>query len=1083
MEFRLLGPVEIRSSQGEVIRLRRRQERLALAVLLLEPQRMITTERLIDLLWGQAPPSTARATLQTLMSRIRSALRSAGADEPVPLPALGGGYCLQVRPESVDLHRFGMLIDEARAVKEPNLRAARLAEALALWQGPALADAASGALRERLCGSLEEARFAAISDRIDAELVAGRHAELVGELSGLIEEHPLRERLHGQLMIALYRCGRRADALEVYQRARRLLISELGLEPGPQLRELETSIIADAAGTGADIDQHTTRTAEPMVPAQLPPDFADFTGRTASLRRLDTLPAATVLAVITGTAGVGKTSLAVHWAHGASGRFPDGQLFLDMRGFHTGPQMSPAEALALSLGALGVAAERIPISMDAQTAMYRSILAGRRVLVVLDNVADADQVRPLLPGDPGCLLLVTSRDRLSGLVALDGAHRLVLDVLPATDAVDVLARTAGADRVGADRDAAAELADLCGHLPLALRIAGARLADRPHLSVRKLVEELAARGPMSQLRVDGDGNATVRGAFDLSYQALPAAAGRVFRLLGLVPAPAGLAPTAVAALAGLPADDVAPLIDALARFHLAEVTAEGRLVCHDLLLEYAGQLAAEHDPPAERDASISRLLHFYLHTAGQAALALNGRSRLRLPADPWPAAVSVTRFPEEIEARQWISGEWPNLIAALDHAAASGRHRMVWQLAHALRDFLQVQAPLTQWLSVARTGLAAAQAAGDVLGEAAMRHSLGFLRWRTAEFQAAIDECETAAALARSAGWRQGESVALCNTGIVLGQIGQSRPAIRRMEQALAIDREIGDELGEAAVLSNLAATYLLTGDLTRAAEFGELALPLLRQTGQHQNEAIAVINIAIVHRERGRFDDALDALDQSLAICRTIGAQHEEAAALTAVGLVHRDAGRYEDATAALAASLDITQRLSDSRHEIFAHTGLADVQIKQARLADAADRLDLALDIVHRTGHRRGEIDALLALSDLHAARHDFDAATKHATQALNLSRTSGYALSAAQAHTRLAIAALGLADVTACLEHCRRALSTQRRTGQRLAEARTLLTAGHAYQRQGRTPLAKARWQRAHAIFNQLGAPERHHTAALT
>ncbi|WP_336216255.1 AfsR/SARP family transcriptional regulator [Nonomuraea sp. LPB2021202275-12-8] len=1091
MEFRLLGAVEIHSARGEVFRLQRRQERLALAVLLLEPQRVVTAERLIELLWDQAPPSTARATLQTLMSRIRSALRSATGGEPgepVRLLALGGGYRLQVQPESVDLHRFGVLIDEARAIKDPNLRAARLAEALTLWQGPALADAATGAMRERLCGSLEEARFAAITDRIDAELAAGRHGELVGELSRLIGEHPLRERLHGQLMIALYRCGRRADALEAYQRARRLLVAELGLEPGPQLREVEASIIADTARPGADIDQQAARTAEPVMPAQLPPGVADFVGRTSHLRQLDALlgskahATATVLAVITGTAGVGKTSLAVHWARQVSERFPDGQLFVDMRGFHTGPPMSPVEALALSLGALGVAAERIPISVDAQTALYRSMLVGRRVLVVLDNVADADQVRPLLPGDPGCLMLVTSRDRLSGLVALDGARRLKLDVLPAADAVDVLAHAAGADRVGADRDTAAELANLCGHLPLALRIAGARLADRPHLSMRRHVEELAARGPMSQLRVDGDGTATVRGAFDLSYQALPAEAGRMFRMLSLVPAPAGLASTAVAALTGLPADDAAPLIDALSRFHLAEITADGRLVCHDLLLGYARQLAAEHDAPAERDAAIGRLLHFYLHTTGQAATALNGLSRLRLPAALPPAGVSTVQFPEESQARQWIAIEWPNLIAALDHAAAAGRHRMVWQLAHALRDFMQVQAPLTQWLSVAQTGLAAAQRADDVLGEAAMRHSLGLLRWRTAEFQAAIDECETAAALARRAEWRQGESVALCNTGIALDQLGHTRLAIRRLEQALAIDREIGDGVGEAAMLTNLAAAYEQIGDLPRASRLGELALPLLRQTGQHQCEAIAGINIAMVRREQGRFDDALHALEESLTICRTIGAEHEEAAALTTLGLVHRDAGRHQDATAALTTSLDITQRLSDSRHEIFAHTGLADVQIRQAHLADAADRLDLALDIVDRTGHRRGKVEALLTLSHLHATQNDYEGANKHAAQALDLARTSGYTLATAQAHSRLAIGHLGLEDVSGCLDHCERALSTQRHAGQRLAQARTLLTAGHAYQRQGRTRLANASWRQAHALFEQIGAPERDDAAAL-
>jgi hypothetical protein len=375
-----------------------------------------------------------------------------------------------------------------------------------------------------------------------------------------------------------------------------------------------------------------------------------------------------------------------------------------MRGFHTGPRLSPAEALPVLLVALGLSTDKIPIAVDAQAALYRSTLAGRRVLVILDNVADPDQVRPLLPAVPGCLVLVTSRDRLSGLVAIDGARRITLDVLPAADSVTVLAHTAGRHRFDADPGAAAELAGLCGHLPLALRIAGARLADRPGLGLQVFVKEFSARGPMSHLQVDGDDTASVRGAFDLSYQALTPKARRMFRLLGLVPTPAGLTVPAVAALSGLPGNEVQPLVEALARFHLVNLTASGRLVCRDLLLHYAARLADEQDAPTDRNAAIDRLLHFYIHSTDLAAKAPVGLSQLRLPRDPLPAGVSAVQFQDHDEARQWVTTEWANLMAAFEFADRSGRSRIAWQLADAVRDVVRRQGPLSQWFALANPG-------------------------------------------------------------------------------------------------------------------------------------------------------------------------------------------------------------------------------------------------------------------------------------------------------------------------------------------------------------------------------------------
>lgn len=711
-----------------------------------------------------------------------------------------------------------------------------------------------------------------------------------------------------------------------------------------------------------------------------------------------------------------------------------------MRGFHPAAPMPAAEVLPLMLVALGLAAEQVPAGLDAQVALYRSMLAGKRVLLVLDNVADADQARPLLPGDPGCLAVITSRDRLSGLVALDGAHRLTLDVLSADEALAVLARATGPARVDADRDSAVELTELCGHLPLALRIAGARLADRPDLDLQRHVADLVAHGRVSRLRVDGGATATVRGAFGLSYRALPEPARRVFRLLSLVPTPAGLAGPAAAALTGLPAGEVEPLIDALARLHLVKITAAGWVVCHDLLLHYAAELAGEQDPPAERDAATARLLHFYLHTTDHAATALIGRSRLRLPREPVPAGVTPVEFAEQTHAREWIAAEWANLIAAVDHAAATTRHRLVWQLADALRGFLQMQAPLTQTLRIARTGLGAAQSAGDTLGEAAMRLSLGYQHWRTADCPAMLHEAQTVAKLARRAAWPTGRAVGLANSGIALIQLGRTRQAIHRFAQSLAIDRETGDRVGEGTLRLNLAAAYEQVGDLAAAAESAELAVTLLQETSEHQAEAIAHENLAMVRRQQGRFDDALDAIERSLRISRTIGAHREEASALHILGQVHRDTAGYDDAVTVLTASLDLARRSSDTRVEGFAHTSLAGVQLRQRKFAEGATSLEHAREITDRTGHRPGMVETLLTLAELHNLQGDHHRAREHASTRSDLARPAGYTLAVAQAHTELAAASLGMGEPTDCLAHCRRALATQRRAGQRLAHTRT-------------------------------------------
>ncbi|MFF0232516.1 BTAD domain-containing putative transcriptional regulator [Micromonospora sp. NPDC005254] len=1075
LQIRLLGPVGVWHGT-RWLGPSAAQQRTVLAMLALECGNIVPIDRLVTALWGTAPPASARNAVQGCVSRLRALLNSV---DPPPrtaeLVGVGTGYRLAVDRSAVDLHDFRDLLRSARTC-EPQQARELVDRALRRWRGPALADVAGPWLDELVAPQLNEERFAAVELRADLDLRLGRYGDIVDDLSDLIADNPARERLALAVLIALHRCGRRVDALTLFRRVRENLVERLGIEPGEELQRAYRAMLVGAEPAAEPAGQ---RVREPtgVVPRQLPAATPGFVGRRRELALLDEVlkERAAPVAVVCGPAGAGKTSLAVRWAHDVHHHFPDGHLFVDMRGFHSRPRRTPGEALPLLLDALGVTADRIPAEPDAQVALYRSTLAGRRVLLVLDNVADADQVRPLIPGGPDCLVVVTSRDRLSGLVARDGAARLTLDVLPAADAVELLVGTAGAERINADPAAARELAEICGHLPLALRIAGARLADRAHVSVRRHLDELIARGRVAQLRVEGDDSTAVRAAFELSYQALPAPAGRVFRLLGLVPAPSGLAVPAAAALTGLPCDDLEPLIDTLARLHLIRITRAARIVSHDLLLEYGAQLAAEHGDAADNAAAVHRLLHFYLHAVARASAALNGPSRLRLPPDPPPTGVRIPELDDQAPAREWLGAETANLVAALEHAAADGRDRMAWQLAHALYDFLRMRTPLSQWRSIARTGLKAARRDGDLRGEAVMRQSLGLLNWRTGDLRAARAEYEAVAALAARADWQVGASAAHCSIGIALAQLGRPRAAISRFEQALVIDREIGDRRAEAGTLANLAAACEEVGELAAAARHGELAMGLLRATGQHLGAAVASENLALVARELGRLDEARTAAEEAVRVGRTIGARHEEAASLTTLGRVHGDAGRYAEAEEVLHLGLDIVQGLADGRLEVVTQTALAEVLLRQSRLAEAGRRLDLVLDLADRTGNERARVEALMLLSDLSAARKEFDSAHEHATGAMAAARAGGYRLVAGQARSRLAAARLGLGDPAGCLVEGRPALRVQRRAGQRLAYARTLMTVGGAYAALGRPSAAQTRWRAAHELFREIGAAE--------
>ncbi|MEH1163912.1 BTAD domain-containing putative transcriptional regulator [Micromonospora sp. CPCC 205539] len=932
MRFRLLGAVEMDTDDGEPVRLRRRQERLALAVLLLDPGRVVSGDRLVDVLWGQAPPAAAKATLQTLMSRVRAAVRLAAGqdpDGPALLVANGAGYRLRVPPESVDLHRFQTMVDTARTIGDPRLRSAHLAGALALWRGPALADAATGPERLRLCNGLEESRFTALLDRIDADLAAGRHTELVPELADLVVDHGLQERLRGQLMLALYRSGRRADALATYRHARRLLVAELGLEPGPSLRRLEAAMIADSPTLAAVTVVPQRSPARPgpdstpppltVVPAQLPAGVAAFVGRTAYLSRLDALlpteqgdrrqPAAIV--TITGTAGVGKTSLALHWAHRARGAFPDGQLYVNLHGFDAdGESTSAAEVLRAFLEALQVPTHRIPANLPALTNLYRSLLADRRMLVVLDNAQDADQVRPLLPAAPGCLAVVSSRNRLTSLVVTEGAHPVHVELLTVPQAVELLISRVGADRVAAEPDAVAEIVALCTRLPLALSIVAARAAANPGFPLSAIADELCAtRGGLDAF--DGEDEvSSLRAVLSWSYRTLNPDAARLFRLLGLHPGP-HLAAPAAASLVGVPVHRVRPMLAALTGAHLLFEQDPGRYSFHDLLRAYAVELVRKQETGRDRSDALHRLFDHYLHTADLAnRLLYPGRHLVTLSAPRLGVAVSELR--DLRQAVAWFDTEHQVLLAAINHAVEHGFDTHTWQLARILTTFFHRYGLWHGLAAAQHTVSRAVSRSTDPAGRAHLHRSLAVAIAALGRDEDAQSHLEYALDRFRELG----DSTYQADTHMALvwvhGRLGHPEKGLHHAEQGLALWRQTDQRTGQGNALNNIGWWLAHLHRYDEALAYCQQALDLHREVGDAHSEAVVLDSLGFIHHHLGHHERAVALYEQALARYREVGSRYFETRTLTRLGELHRTAGDLAAASRTWREALAILDELT---------------------------------------------------------------------------------------------------------------------------------------------------------------------------
>jgi DNA-binding SARP family transcriptional activator/tetratricopeptide (TPR) repeat protein len=919
-EFRLLGPVEVWDGPRCVSTGPPRQ-RMVLAALLVDAGRPVAWETLVDRVWGEAPPDGVRHALHTHIARIRRVLTEAAVPASAgngagPLVHRSGGYVLDVSPDLVDAHRFRTLADRARQPElDPAERIRLLREALALWRGEPLAGLA-GPWANRVRDGWRGQRVDAAVLWARSELAAGNPGLVIGPLTDLLAEHPLVEPLAAALIRALHGAGRTAEALEYYAVVRRRLVDELGAEPGPGLQAAHQVVLRNEAYAAAP-----AAVAAPVpvraAPAQLPLDVPGFTGRTVELSTLDEAlagtgdqPTAVVISALLGTAGVGKTALAVHWAHSVAARFPDGQLYVNLRGFDPGgTRMSPAEALRGFLEALGVPGARIPAGLSEQAALYRSVLSGRRVLVVLDNARDADQVRPLLPGAPGCLVLVTSRNRLTSLVAVEGARPVALDLLSVAEARQLLSRRLGAARIAAEPRAADEIVHGCARLPLALALVAARAATHPEFPLRALAEELRdARGGLDVL-TGGDAATDVRAVFSWSYAALGPAAADLFRLLGLHPGP-DVSAAAAASLAGLPTARVRPAVAELAQAHLLAEHVPGRFVVHDLLRAYASELAHDRDDEPQRRAAVDRALDHYLHTAHAAArLVQPHRDPLAAP-EPVPGT-TPERLADHDQAMRWFAAEHQVLLSALRLAADTGRDEVAAQLAWTVETFLQRRGHAHDLLTTQTVALEATRRLGDVPGQAGAHRGLARAYATLGHYRDAHVHFGHALARYDEVGERTGRARTHLDFAHVLEAQGYHREALEHAGQALPIYRDADHRAGQAYALNAIGWYHAQLGDPDQAVRSCTEALALHRELGDRYGEAATLDSLGYAHHHLGRHREAADCFGRSVALVRDLGDRYNEAVVLTHLGDVHHAAGQAARAAEAWRRALRILDEL----------------------------------------------------------------------------------------------------------------------------------------------------------------------------
>jgi DNA-binding SARP family transcriptional activator len=912
-----MGPVVL-VSEGVLRPVGSRSLRTLLAVLGMRVGEAVNVDQLMDALWAGRPPATAVGTLQRHMSSLRAELPAG-----VTLTAQAPGYRLGAAAsvEVTDVQAAERLIKQARSAARPVDRAAALRRALDLWRGEPLADVAPSEYVAGHAARLAMMRTRARADLARARLELGDSADVVPDLTDLTTAEPYDEALHGLLMLALYRSGRQAEALAVSRRLRETLADHLGIDPGEAIQSLETRILRQdpdllhESPRGSPSEPAiAARRPETPVPAQLPASVAGFTGRRRELAELDSrldvdeLGGAVVISAVSGTAGIGKTALAVEWAHRVADRYPDGQLYANLRGFDPQrPPVEPSVVLRSFLEGLGVATSRIPDDLDAQSALLRSLLANRRVLLLLDNARSAEQVRPLLPGSSRCLAIVTSRNRLGSLAALEGARLVPLDLLGAAEARELVARRLGRDRVETDAAAVDEIIDRCGGLPLALAVVAGRAAARPYLPLASVVAELA--GAASRLdAIRGEDDATdLRAVFLCSYDALSPGAAQVLRQIGVHPGP-DLSAAAALSLAGLEPAACAAALSELVAGSLVSEPIPGRYAVHDLLRAFAVERleASGDDVPLVRQ----RLLDHYLRTAHAGALLMGPLMESITLPEP---AVGVR--PEHLEgdeaAARWFRSERAVLLGAVDDAAVQGFPRHAWQLAWCLDTHLHRAGQWSDQVRMHTVAARAASAAGEGVGAASCLRFLARAQWMLEDWPAAEAAAQQALACYEGLGEPSQIGHTLVYLGAIAGLSGRDEEVPVHMRRALTLFETVDDQMGIGVAYSNLAEYYCQSGDYEKSLACCWRSLRACRRTGDTDIMIAAWLIMGDVHQNRAELTRSLACYRTAARLSAAIGHRHKRAVALSSAAEVHLERGSRDNAVRAWREALELLDLL----------------------------------------------------------------------------------------------------------------------------------------------------------------------------
>jgi DNA-binding SARP family transcriptional activator/tetratricopeptide (TPR) repeat protein/DNA-binding XRE family transcriptional regulator len=1069
----VLGPVGA-WRDGVAMRLGPPGRRAVLALLALAPGELVRRETIMDVLWGQRPPVTAAALVAAHVSRLRRVLNPAGAGG-----VLGGdgvaGYRLRAGAGELDVVLFGALARRAAAAAAAGDAAAACGlfeRALGLWRGDPAGDVPVLGSHPAVAELLRR-RAEVVAGYAQAACGLGWHERVIPLLEAVARTEPLNERVHARLMVALAGAGQQAAAVAVFEGLRRRLDEELGVYPGAELAEAHQRVLRQDVPAAA-----SSPTAGPAAAMRtLRRDVAAFTGRDAELRGLIAAARGAVgmvaIHAVDGMPGVGKTALVTRAAHLLAGDFPDGQLFVGLHAHTPGlAPADPAEVLAGLLACTGLGPREIPAGLEARAQRWRGRLAGKRVLLVLDDAAGHAQVEPLLPGAGGCLVLVTSRRRL---IALPGAQPLALGTLPPGQAAELFTRLADRAPEDPETGAVADLVARCGHLPLAIALLAGRLAHHPSWTITGFAAEFAAaRDRLAELAAgDRPGDPAVAAAFQMSYADLPPECQRLFRLLGLHPG-ADIDAYATAALAGVPLAQARQDLNALYTDHLIDEPAPSRYRFHDLIHEYARALTTRHDPAAVRDQALGRLLDYYQHTAWAADRHLTRHTR---PGPPPPAATPAAApgLPGLAAALAWMRAERANLLACIGYATTAAQSQRIISLTAAMAGFLYQEGPWQLAAALHHAAVTSARHQGDRLGEAGALLDLGRVRHLTGDYPAASRLLEQAVAICQDIGHRLGEASALHALGRVRYVTGDCPAASGLLEQAVAICQDIGSRLGEASTLRELGYVRYLTGDYPAASGLLEQALAICQDIGSRLGEAETLLDLGYLRRLTGDYPAASGLLEQALAICQDIGHRLGEASALLDLGRVRYATGHYPAASGLLEQAVAICQDIGSRLGEATSLLDLGHVRRLTGDYPAASGLLEQALAICQDIGSRLGEANALLGLGHVRHLTGDYPAAAGLLEQSLALFREVGDVQGEAEALNATGALLAVSAGPQEALTVYRQALQLARKIGSPLDESRALEGAARCAGRTGDRAAARADLSEAIAIYQSIGAAE--------